>query len=122
MIDTLMHAAYNEEDIVWWSRYRQEVDAPFNSMESENEYPIYESNDSDDEIDRVPKPTKYQKKNDENFKEKQFDKSLIEMTNFRMENMRQFPHRVREGEVPFKLGKLKHAAGFIEAQERLANQ
>jgi hypothetical protein len=39
-----------------------------------------------------------------------------------MENMRQFPHRVREGEVPFKLGKLKHAAGFIEAQERLANQ
>ena len=78
-------------------------------MESENEYPLEDSHDSEEEANRVPKPTKYQKKNEENFKEKQFDKSLIELTNFRLENLRTYPHRVREGEVPFKLGKLKHA-------------
>lgn len=78
-------------------------------MESENEYPIFDSEDSEEQAEKVPKPTKYQKKNDENFKERQFDKSLIELTNFKMENMRYFPHRTREGEVPFKLGKLKHA-------------
>jgi len=39
-----------------------------------------------------------------------------------IEKMRNFPHRTREGEVPFQLGKLKHAQGFIDVQEKLANQ
>ena len=72
-----MHAAYNEKDIVEWARYRQEIDAPFNSMESENEYPIIDSEDSEEEANRVPKPTNYQKKHDEYYKDRQFDKSLI---------------------------------------------
>jgi len=46
---------------------------------------------------------------------------LIDLTNFKIDNLRTFPHKYRDGEVPFKLGKLKHAKGFIEVQEKLAN-
>jgi hypothetical protein len=70
VIDSIMHAAYNEKDILEWAAYRQELDVPYNSMESENEYPLEDSHDSEEEANRVPKPTKYQKKHEENFKEK----------------------------------------------------
>jgi len=43
IIDSIIHASYNEKEILEWARFRPEVDAPYNSMESENEYPIYDS-------------------------------------------------------------------------------
>lgn len=51
-------------------------------------------------------------------KDQQFDKNVREMTsfsNFNIEALISFPHRYREGEVPYRLGKLKHAQGFIDA-------
>jgi hypothetical protein len=42
-IDSMMLATYKMESIQEWANYRQEIDAPFNSMESADEFPLYDS-------------------------------------------------------------------------------
>ena len=48
-IDSIMLATYKMESIHEWANYRQEIDAPFNSMESEDEFPLFDSLESDEE-------------------------------------------------------------------------
>ena len=42
-VDSLINMAYREENIREWAEYRQEIDAPYCSMESEEEFPLYDS-------------------------------------------------------------------------------
>ena len=47
-IDSLIAEAYREESIIDWANKRPVVDAPYNSMQTDEELHIYESADSDE--------------------------------------------------------------------------
>jgi hypothetical protein len=44
-IDSIMHSAYNDEEIDLWAEYQPEVDAPANSQESFEQYNFYSSDE-----------------------------------------------------------------------------
>jgi len=88
-IDSIMHSAYDPENLKDWAEYKQEVDAPNNSTESEDELNIYQS-ESDDERRKymVPKPVTRHKANDPNLKQKQFDRAILEDSLFVMNQLK----------------------------------
>ena len=47
-IDSLITAAYNMDSVKEWADYRQELMAPYNSMESEEEFPLDDSEESEE--------------------------------------------------------------------------
>ena len=73
-----------------------------NSMESEEEFHIEESQSSEDE-NAVPYITKEKLKVDPELEKKKFNMQLIETSAYRLESMRYFPYRTREGDIPNKL-------------------
>ena len=84
-----------------WANYKPDVDAPYNSMESDADLEIYESPTESEEEEVV------EVKPDEVSKYKPFNKKLLDVSPFRMEGMRYFPYRSREGEIPLKLLKVQ---------------
>lgn len=47
-VDSLISSTYNIDAVNEWADYRQELDAPYNSMESEEEFPLHDSEESDE--------------------------------------------------------------------------
>lgn len=90
--DTLTRAAYNLEEIqVYGSTDRVDLDVPFNSMESEDDFPVYDSQDSD-EVNEFGVKLKDLKK-DPTLADKMFDKSILETNPFRVESFKYFPYK-----------------------------
>ena len=61
-------------------------------MESEDEFQLYESQESDDP-NAVPYITKKKVEEDPSLKDKQFDMRLISTSPYRLEAMKYFPYR-----------------------------
>ena len=47
-IDSLIHAAFALEEVEEWGKQIPDLDAPYNSMESEDDFPIHYSDDSEE--------------------------------------------------------------------------
>lgn len=90
--DTLMRSCYNldviRED---GNANRQDLDVPFNSMESEDDFPVYDSQDSD-EVNEFGIKIKDLKK-DPSLADKMFDLNLLNTTPFRVESFKYFPYK-----------------------------
>ena len=95
--------------------------APNNSMESEEEFHIEESQSSEDE-NAVPYITKDKLKANPELEKKKFDMRLLEYTGYRLESMRYFPYRTREGEIPKKLLQVPRLDFIFDSQLRLFQQ
>ena len=102
VIDSLINDSYRLETVEAWADYKPANGAPYNSLESEDDYFIEESEESDDP-NAVPYITKKLVKEDPTIKEKQFDMRVLLTSAFRLESMKYFPYRSREGEIPKKL-------------------
>ena len=124
-IDTIMTQVYSEAYLEEWADYRQEVDAPYNSNESEDEFHIYQSQDDDEELATasVTSPTSAKHKlTDPLAKEKIFNKQMVEPSPFRIESVKTYPFKFREGEVPLRLLKVPKIEFPIDSQLILAEQ
>ena len=112
-VDSIMIDAYREETMLEWADVKQELDVPYNSIYTEDEYVVYES-PSDDEVQEivVVKKTEVQKF-------KPFDLKVLDVTPFRMESMRYYPYRTKEGDIPLKLLKMPTCSFVIECAPRI---
>ena len=101
-VDSIIADAYLSDRMREWANHRAAVPAPYNSMESADDYQIIPSEDSEDAdkiIDDTVLPV--DKENEFNF-----DKSILDASPFRMGSLRYYPYKQREGEVPTKLLKV----------------
>lgn len=90
---------------------------PYNSPESEEDLPIYDSNSSDEiKIDETAV------KKDPSMKVKLFDKNILSTNPFRLESIRTYPYRAREGEPPLLLLKKPDIEFIKEIQPKLWEQ
>ena len=92
-----MHNAYSEVSNKFWANYRQEIDAPYNSMESDEDLDLFATDTSEEENKPV---VKVEKKEGE---KKKLDLTKIQASAWNMKTFKPYPHRAREGEVPLKL-------------------
>jgi len=90
-------------------------------MESDENFFLYESQESDDP-NSVPYITAKKVKADPTLKEKQFDIRILEISPYRMESMKFFPHRTHEGEVPYKLLNVGKMHYLLEAAPKILEQ
>ena len=95
-----------------------EIDAPANSMESEDDFAICESQSSEDP-DAVPYLTKDKLAKDPDLEKKQFPISILETSGFRLQSMQYYPYRSREGEIPYKLLKVPRSQHVFDAMETI---
>ncbi len=95
--------------------------APYNSLEDEEDFFLYESQESDDP-NSVPYITQKKIKEDPTLKEKQFDIRILETSAYRLESMKFFPYRHREGEIPYKILQVPKVSSIIEAAPRILAQ
>ena len=101
-VDSLMAEAYREESMHLWANTEQELDAPYNSMDSKDDYQLYRSDSGDEDPFAPESPLKGKTAKDS----KWFDERILDVSPFRMESMKYFPFRTREGEMPIKLLKI----------------
>ena len=101
--------------MVEYAKERPEIDAPYNSMESEDNFIIYHSSDESIELDEEGERKEFIATKDD----KKFDKKLLDVSPFRMEAMQHYPYRFREGDVPIKLLKKPDPEFLIEAGAKI---
>ena len=101
-----------------WAEYMTDTKVPYNSLEDEEDFFLYESQESDDP-NSVPYITQKKIKEDPTLKEKQFDIRILETSPYRLESMKFFPYRYREGEIPLKLLEIPKVSSIIEAAPRI---
>ena len=78
---------------------------PYNSQVSEDDFPLYMSQDSD-EANVYPYIPKSKLEADPSLALKQFDIRLIDTMPYRTDSMAYYPYRTREGNMPVKLLKV----------------
>ena len=88
-VDSLINDAYLSEHMREWANYRAEVPAPYNSMDSADDYQIVPSEDSEEEGQVVEE----QEVNEEKQREFDFDKEILEHSPFRMAAMKYYPYK-----------------------------
>jgi hypothetical protein len=120
-IDSLIVGAYSIKAVEEWADYKPDTKAPYNSMESDENFFLYESQSSEDP-NSVPYITAKAVKADPTLKEKQFDIRILEISPYRMESMKFFPHRTHEGEVPYKLLHVGKLSYLFEAAPKILEQ
>ena len=98
-IDSILAEAYNEESMLQYANERPELDAPYNSMDSDDNFNIYDSSSDEDFRDAQDNPLKGVTADDP----KWFDVRILDISPFRMEAMKYFPYKSREGDIPLKL-------------------
>lgn len=104
-----------------WANWKPEIDAPANSMESEDNYQLVESQSSDDS-DALPHLTKEKLKLDPELEKKQFPKQDLETSGFRLQAMQYYPYRSREGEIPYKLLGVQRSQFVFDCAEKIYQQ
>ena len=100
-VDSLIAEAYREESMQEWANWRPLLDVPYNSMQSADELAILESEDSEEAEERPGSAGAIQ--DDDEVK---LDAKMLEHCPFRMESMKYYPYKSREGEIPLKLLKV----------------
>ena len=120
-IDSLITTQFTMEAVSEWANFVPENDAPANSMESEDEFNLYESQSSEDE-DAVPHLTKKAIAEDPELEKKKFPISILETSGFRLESVKYYPHRAREGDIPYKLLTVPKSAHVFECMTKIAEQ
>ena len=83
-------------------------------MESADEFQLYRSED-DEEEDTVVKINSKAKQDDMSQKDKQLNLQLLDPSPFRIESIRNYPHRFREGEIPLRLMKVPKIEFLIDS-------
>ena len=101
-VDDIMIDAYLGDATAEWTTTRQDIDAPYNTMYSDDDK-LYHSSDDDEEVEKTHAVVKVKDTGAE-FK---FDLRLLDVSPFRMEAMKLYPYKFREGETPIKLLKLQ---------------
>ena len=96
-----------------YANQRPEIDAPYNSMESDDDF-IIEESPSSEEIEEQTEHTEVKVK-----KEKKFDKKLLDTSPYRMESIKFYPYRFREGDIPSKLLKVNKLDFLFEAGSKI---
>ena len=118
-IDSLLAEAYREESMLEWANWRPDTNAPYNSMVSADEFHVIESEDSD-EAELKLGEGKYAV--DEEDDDRQFDLSILNPSPFRMESMKYYPYKSREGEVPLRLLKVPKLDWLLKTGQLIANE
>ena len=99
-----------------WANYRLDCAAPYCSMESDAELDLYQS--STEEEDKKEEVVVVK----ENAKYKPFDKSLLDVSPFRMEGMKYFPYKSSENTIPIKLLKVQKLDFVVTQAPKIAQQ
>lgn len=74
-------------------------------MESEEEFPLYDSEESET-VNKWPYIPSSKLEENPELKKKQFDARLLDTMPWRIESMRYYPNRSNEGGLPVKLLKV----------------
>ena len=117
-IDSLISAAFKIEEVNEWANSKDVLDAPYNTMHSEDDFPLEDSQDSDEQnvFPAIPKDKLLA---DPSLKDKQFDIRLLDTSPYRLESLLYFPYRNREGEIPLKLLKIPKLSFLLECSEKI---
>ena len=115
-VDSLMAEVFTVEYAREGAKYRQEIDAPLNSMSSGDEPDLYATDTEDEKKKALTK----EDMDDPELARKAFDKSLLNTQPFRIESLRFFPYRQREGSLPLRLLKVPDLDFFPKSQAVLA--
>ena len=102
-IDTILADHYREEEMLEWAGWRPAIDVPYNSIDSDDNFLLYHSSDDEIEVDE----TKIEMIDPEDGEAFSFDLKKLDVSPFRMESMRFYPYKSREGEIPLKLLKIQ---------------
>ena len=114
-VDSIMSEAYKEDSMKEWAKYRPQINAPYNSMEEADDLEIIESEDSE-EVEEKKNSVVVDVKEDLDA----MNPKLIEHSPFRMESMKYYPYKSREGEVPLKLLKVPKLDWLIDNSKLIA--
>ena len=97
---------------------RPEIDAPYNTPESADDYNIYDFSTDEDILNQEENPLKGLDKEDPNW----FDINLLNSSPFRIESVKYFPHKAREGEIPLRLLKEERLELLIESGVKIQEE
>ena len=97
------------------------MQVPYNSFDSEDEFKLYHSEDSEEQ-DVYPYIPKAKLEADPSLREKQFDIKLLKTSPYRTESMAYYPYRSAEGNTPVKLLLKPHLSFLFECQTAIAEQ
>ena len=92
-----MHMCYNDSVIQAWASEKPDLPAPACSEHSAEDYDANYS--TDEEADELMANGKA----DPKARFKKIDPRFYDINNFDMDVMREFPHKFRDGEVPYKI-------------------
>ena len=120
-IDSLINETFNLENVEKWANEKCSMDIPYNSLESEDEFKLYHSEDSEEQ-DVYPFIPKAKLEADPSLREKQFDIKLLKTSPYRNESMAYYPYRAAEGSMPVKLLKRKDINFLFECQTAILEQ
>lgn len=120
-IDSLITAAYTLDTVNDWANYLPRLDAPYNSMESEEEFPIDDSEESDDK-NKIPYIPKAKLEENPELLNKQFDDTILKTMPWRIESMRYFPYSGADNTFPVKLLKIPRLQTLFEAHDEIEKQ
>ena len=98
-IDEILAESYSEETIQFHANYKPEINAPNNSVDSGDNFDLYQTSTDDEEFFAPESPLKGMNESDPNW----FDEKLLDVSPFRMDKMKYFPYRAREGDIPLKI-------------------
>lgn len=118
-IDSLISAAYNLKDTQVWADYRQSIDAPQNSLCSEDEYPVHDSHSSEEDQKNI-RQSDLDK--DPNLHAKLFDLKILDTSPFLLELTKVFPYKARMGAIPLHLLKQRDPGYVKIAQDIILEQ
>lgn len=102
MLDSLMHKAYDDQEIEFWANKQPDTAVPQNSVASEEEIDFKSS--SEDAADMIPMPTtRKEKKAAKQNKAKIKDRTSLELHGFNIDQMKGYPNQLEYGEFPIYL-------------------
>lgn len=99
-IDSIITAGYNSDEIEEWSKYRQDIKAPENSIESLEEVDFESSSES---VELIPQPQSKREKAEAKKKTKKVVKDSLHLHGFDTLQLSMYPHQYQEGQVPLML-------------------
>ena len=118
-IDSIMQEVFTDEYVKEWAKYKQEVDAPYNTLSSGAEPDLFAT---DTESEGEKKLTK-EEMEDPELARKAFDVNLLKTNPFRPDSLKYFPYKVgKEGEIPWKLLRVPKLDFVAKSQELLKEQ
>jgi len=111
-----MHGAWDDKNNKTWANYKFEINAPANSQESSDDCDLYGSENDEAVVDPSDK-----KKVDPYAKLRSIDPTIFKLSNFDLSVMKDYPFKVRDGDVPIKVCKVKRTDFFEKVSKKIAD-